>query len=104
MTDREKLCEMILDCENHYNDILCDGCARMGLDFAADRLADYLIANGVAFVTENYVGGKRGRWIIHSSGRGSQTTNWAECSECRVCGSPSWKVCPVCETKMDLEG
>ena len=44
---------------------------------------------------------KRGRWIIHSSGKGANATNWAECSECRVCGSPQWKVCPVCETKME---
>lgn len=44
---------------------------------------------------------KRGRWIIHSSGHGKNATNWAECSECRVCGSPQWKVCPVCETKME---
>jgi hypothetical protein len=44
---------------------------------------------------------KFGRWIIHSSGQGANATNWAECSECRVCGSPQWKVCPVCETKMD---
>lgn len=43
---------------------------------------------------------KRGRWIIHSSGNGANATNWAECSECHVCGSPQWKVCPVCETKM----
>lgn len=40
--------------------------------------------------------GKRGHWIIHSRG----LTAWAECSECHVCGSPQWKVCPVCETKM----
>ena len=45
--------------------------------------------------------GKRGHWIIKSSGHGANATNWAECSECHVCGSPNWKVCPVCETKMD---
>ena len=45
---------------------------------------------------------KTGHWIIHSSGHGANATNWAECSECHVCGSPQWKVCPVCETKMDL--
>ena len=44
---------------------------------------------------------KRGRWIIHSSGHGANATNWAECSECHVCGSPQWKVCPVCETRME---
>ena len=46
---------------------------------------------------------KHGRWIIHHKvgGRHSRTMTWAECSECRVCGSPQWKVCPVCETKME---
>ena len=43
---------------------------------------------------------KRGHWIIRSSGKGANATNYAECSECHVCGSPQWKVCPVCETKM----
>lgn len=56
--------------------------------------ADHLIANGVTVR-------KTGRWIIHSNGRGKHATNWAECSECRVCGSPQWKVCPVCDTKME---
>lgn len=46
---------------------------------------------------------KTGHWIIRSSGHGSNATNWAECSECRVCGSPQWKVCPVCETRMEGE-
>ena len=44
---------------------------------------------------------KHGRWIIRSSGKGDYATNWAECSECHVCGSPQWKVCPVCEARMD---
>ena len=44
---------------------------------------------------------KRGRWIIKSIGHGKNATNWAECSECHVCGSPQWKVCPVCETRME---
>lgn len=44
---------------------------------------------------------KHGRWIIHHNGHGKKALTWAECSECRVCGSPQWKVCPVCETKMD---
>lgn len=42
-----------------------------------------------------------GRWIIHSSGHGEYANNWAECSECHVCGSPQWKVCPVCEARME---
>ena len=44
---------------------------------------------------------KRGHWIVHSSGRGLIVTNWAECSECHVAGSPMWRRCPVCEAKMD---
>ena len=44
---------------------------------------------------------KYGRWIIKSSGLGRYATNWAECSECHVCGSQQWKVCPVCETRME---
>lgn len=45
---------------------------------------------------------KHGRWIIHSVGKGKHATNYAVCSECSVCGSPTWKRCPVCEAKMDL--
>lgn len=41
-----------------------------------------------------------GRWIIRSNGKGAFATNWAECSVCHVCGSPQWKRCPVCETRM----
>jgi len=40
---------------------------------------------------------KTGRWII----RITSDDILAECSECRVCGNPNWKVCPVCETKME---
>lgn len=48
---------------------------------------------------------RHGHWIVHHSvgGRHSRTQTWAECSHCHVCGSPQWKVCPVCETKMDAE-
>ena len=95
------------------------------------RVAGHLLANGVTFTpavpghddkyniaemayengfvkgyTQGYEEGKhkpekRGHWIIKSVGHGANATNWAECSECRVCGSPQWKVCPVCEAKMD---
>jgi hypothetical protein len=53
------------------------------------------------FATDTNDGCKHGHWIIRSSGRGRDVTNWAECSECHVCGSPNWKVCPVCETRME---
>ena len=36
---------------------------------------------------------RRGHWI--------QRNGICSCSECMVCGSPQWKVCPVCETKME---
>lgn len=93
----------------------------------AEVVADYLLDNGVTFTpavpghedqynisemayNNGYEKGfadgqrepvKRGRWIIHHSGHGRYATNWAECSECCVCGSPQWKVCPVCEAKME---
>lgn len=65
-----------------------------------ENMADHLIKNGVTFAADNNVG----RWIIHSSGRRKETTNWAECSECHTCGSPQWKVCPVCEARMVNDG
>ena len=82
---REKLIELIQGAVG--------GCSR----YWAGLIADHLIANGVTFATDNNVG----RWIIRSNGKGDYATNWAECSECHTCGSPQWKVCPVCETKMD---
>ena len=62
-----------------------------------EGLAKFLLKRGVTFKPAE----KFGRWIIHVRGHGRNITNWAECSECRVCGSPQWKVCPVCETKME---
>lgn len=56
-------------------------------------------ANGVTFAEDTNVP-RKGHWIIRSSGKGKYANNWAECSECHVCGSPQWKVCPVCEAKM----
>lgn len=41
---------------------------------------------------------RRGHWIIRNRGN----NNWAECSECLTCGSPHWKVCPVCEARMEV--
>lgn len=38
---------------------------------------------------------KHGRWLPAGQGM------WG-CSECKVLGSPQWKVCPVCESVMDL--
>ena len=46
---------------------------------------------------------RHGHWVVHCTVGGKHTLvrTWAECSYCHVCGSPNWKVCPVCETKMD---
>ena len=53
------------------------------------RLVDHLIANGVTVQ-------ECGRWIPHNKGQNT----WVECSVCNTVGSPVWKCCPVCETKM----
>ena len=57
--------------------------------YGYENLTDFLIANGVTFATDNNVG----HWITKNG--------CTFCSECMTCGSPQWKVCPVCETKMD---
>ena len=62
-----------------------------------EGLAKHLIENGVKVFPDV----KYGRCIIKSKGRGKKAMQWAECFECCVCGSPQWKVCPVCETKMN---
>jgi len=36
---------------------------------------------------------KRGKWIVKK--------DICFCPLCQTCGSPQWKVCPVCETKME---
>ena len=45
---------------------------------------------------KNFVEEKHGRWIA------DKKTGFCYCSECLVSGSPQWKRCPVCESKMDL--
>lgn len=126
MADKEKLVALLCEAMLRYDRINDDM-----KDNPFHVFADHLIANGVTFTPavpghkdlynvaemayengfakgyeQGYEEGKhkpekRGRWIIHSSGHGRNATNWAECSECRVCGSPQWKVCPVCETRME---
>lgn len=54
-----------------------------------EMVADQLISHGVTI--QRY-----GRWIPHNKGQ----NNWVECSVCNTVGSPFWKCCPVCETKM----
>lgn len=36
---------------------------------------------------------RKGQWI--------QKKGICFCPSCLTCGSPEWKVCPVCETKME---
>lgn len=40
------------------------------------------------------------RWIVHIT----EYDILAECSYCRTCGNPRWKICPVCERKMVQDG
>lgn len=98
--DREKLIKLL--CEANSKSVDAELFEDSSYAQQLEIEADFLIANGVTFAKDNNVPTK-GHWIIHSSGRGSETTNWAECSECHVCGSPQWKVCPVCEAKMEVE-
>lgn len=92
MTDREKLIKLLSDAYSKATDagLFDDATYAQQMEMEAD----YLLDNGVTVP-------KTGRWIIQSSGKGANAMNWAECSECHVCGSPQWKVCPVCEAKME---
>ena len=93
--NRHKLTELIWEADMHCTITLCEECDWLeSKKCKAAMIATHLIENGVEMP-------KLGRWIIHSSGHGRNATNWAECSECHVCGSPQWKVCPVCETRME---
>ncbi len=62
--------------------------ARM-MNMAADRLTE--------LDKEQNRNQKIGHWMVHIT----RDDIWAECSECRVCGHPQWKVCPVCGTRME---
>lgn len=89
MSDREKLMNMIRigrACPGDRDPFgeHCEACCYFDAkECDVERLADHLLANGVTVR-------KTGRWIIHheAGGRHSRTKSWAECSECRVCGSP----------------
>ena len=120
---REKLIELLGadTCKKECED--CKYCANPEacIEYLKTSMADHLIANGVTmeaydchwatetaykngyakgFEDGKRVSQKQGHWLIRSSGKGANATNWAECSECHVCGSPQWKVCPVCEAWM----
>lgn len=55
-------------------------------------IADHLIANGVTIQ-------KHGHWVIKNIKNSDY--KYCFCSECLTIGSNRWKICPVCETKMD---
>ena len=65
--------------------------------------ADAITMNGVKIINQfpssDVEPVKHGRWI-HKIALGEHA--WF-CSECEAIGSPAWKRCPVCETKMDCE-
>lgn len=42
---------------------------------------------------------KRLKWVTKTA----HGVSWTECPVCMVCGSPQWKCCPVCETKMEVD-
>ena len=42
---------------------------------------------------------RHGRWLNRGEGHAA----FVECSFCHVCGNPEWKVCSICDTKMDGE-
>ena len=47
---------------------------------------------------------KHGRWICHwCYGKTGKRVYRYTCSVCNALGSPHWKVCPVCEARMDGE-
>ena len=58
MTDREKLIELLNENFTEYCnvDIIAGHCKIRAITFEVDRFADFLISNGVTFVTDNNVG------------------------------------------------
>ena len=65
--------------------------------------ADAITMNGVKILNQFPAADvepvKHGRWI-HKIALGGYA--WF-CSECESIGSPAWRRCPMCETKMDGE-
>ena len=76
------------ECDS-YHGVRCRACW-------VDDTLDYIDSEPAADVAPV----RHGRWIVRNKGM----NNWVDCSECGTIGSTHWKCCPVCETKMDLEG
>ena len=56
------------------------------------------IATGGVNSCEHFKEERKGRWV-RCEVWGAEM--W-ECSECNTLGSPLWKVCPMCEAKMEV--
>lgn len=64
---------------------------QIGIEMAKSRVLEAPIVDAVPVI--------RGRWVK----RGIAPNVFFECSECYTVGSPSWKCCPLCTARMDLE-
>ena len=128
MTDKEKLVELLQDVESNGFFRYGTDCRTGevgGHEMTAEDIADYLLENGCTFCTpvapgcddqyniaemsynNGYAKGledgmketeKRAKWVTKTA----HGVSWTECPVCMVCGSPQWKCCPVCETKMEV--
>ena len=71
-------------------------------EFWKDR-CDYMavrVTNIMNIPAADVVEVRHGKWLPQVL---LGTKTW-DCSECKTLGSPQWKWCPVCGTKMDGKG
>ena len=111
MTDREKLSELLNEnfCKYCNVDIIAGNCKISAITFDVDRFADFLIANGVTFATDNNVGSKwipasepPKKWkdengdainyLIYSPGIGVDIGNWIQPAKAWFCLGVPFKV------------
>lgn len=111
MTDREKLIELLNEnfCEYCNVDIIAGHCKIRAISFDVDRFADFLIANGVTFATDNNVGckwipaseppkewkdenGDSINYLIYSPGIGVDIGNWIQPAKAWFCLGVPFKV------------
>lgn len=50
---------------------------------------------------KGYSDAKKEMELMQRKGQWIQKKDICFCPNCLTCGSPDWKVCPVCETKME---
>lgn len=91
MNDRERLIEMFLDYEKELNSVVFD----------RERLADYLIANGVVVQKQ---GCWKKTWIDGEDMFGKPCKILIACN-CSICGAHAdgLPFCPFCGAKMEVE-